>query len=244
MQPENDSYKSSNGKSRNNGMKHAKKKKHARHQKTVETVADLDTMIESSRATVVDDVKRLLQAKENGVPHEELVDEIKRLCRVIIDGCMQDAVIEGCGKHNLLSVLRWGRKATGGVGNKSKKKSKGKKKNRPAPPGEAKDRVKWLRWYRAMYGINGKNEISAELYYAIMVAASSVNFTEILSTAKTEMHFHQNGLAECYSVARKQDPNISYEPPKEERRKKYNPKPSYSQITKKEWGSLYKPARG
>ena len=63
--------------------------------KTSYNVIDLDTMVESDRATVVEDVKKLLEAIERGQTINELRSEIIRLNRVIVDGCLQDVVIEG-----------------------------------------------------------------------------------------------------------------------------------------------------
>lgn len=253
MQPENDSHKSSVGKSHNNGMKHAKKKKHSRHQKTVKTVADLDTMIESGRATVVDDVKRLLQAKENGVPHEELVDEIKRLCRVIIDGCMQDAVIEGCGKEGLKMVLGLARSIRRREKKKEDKRWLSGKGDSDYKRLDNALRNKWLEWFKRKFGSTVKNKTEKQLYEALMMAANYLNFVELQETCISEAQFYQNGLGHCFQIAKnlnfiKLKPPTSKKKstPKNRRKKTQN---SYltsgsPHVTKKDWGSLYKPARG
>ena len=231
MQLENDSHRSNKGKNRNKGTKHAKKKKHNRNQKIVKTVVNLDTMIESGRATVVDDVNSLLNALENGVPIEELKSEILRLHHVIVDGHMQDIVIEGCGKNRLLKVLRKAHSL----------RSKDEKQQKPSSPGINTDRHKWLKWFRGIYGFNGKRYMTEVVYDAIVRAASSVDFTEILTNSKTPDQFHQNGLAECNSIAKNE--NFYQAPPKKRVPKSYVSKSS-PQITRKDWGSVFRPARG
>lgn len=230
-QPNHSSQSDIKGKKRNKGMKHAKKKKHGGHQKFKKTVVDLDTMIESGRATVVDDVNRLIDALNNGVPIEELRTEILRLHHVIVDGHLQDVVIQECGKNNLLSVLKKARKLRGTA----------VKQNKPMSPGVNTDRHKWLKWFRGVYGFNGKSSMSEEIYDAIQIAASSVDFTEILTNSKTADQFHQNGLAECYSLAKRE--NFYREPPKKRSPKPYVSKSS-PQVTRKDWGSIFRPARG
>lgn len=231
MQPENDSHKSSNGKKRNKGIKHPKKKKHSRHQKIIETVADLDIMIESGRATVVDDMKQLISALESGVSIEELKSEVLRLYHVIVDGHLQDIVIEGCGKKKLLNVLKKARNL----------RSKAEKQQKPASPGINTDRHKWLKWFRGLYGFNGKIYMKEEVYDAIQIAASSVDFTDLLAKSKTDDQFHQNGLAECYNIAQRE--KFYQSPPKKRVPKPYVSKSS-PQITRKDWGSIFRPARG
>ena len=218
-------------KNRNNSVKPAKKKKNGRHQKYRKTVVDIDTMIESGRVTVIDDVNRLTDALNNGVPIEELRTEILRLHHVIVDGHLQDIVIQECGKNKLLSVLRKARNL----------RSKEIKQQKPASPGVNTDRHKWLKWFRGVYGFNGKSSMPEEIYDAIQIAASSVDFTDILTNSKTADQFHQNGLAECYSIAKRE--NFYRESPKKRVPKPYVTKSS-PHVTKKDWGSIFRPARG
>ena len=223
-------HKSTNGKNRKKGRKHVKKKKHGQ-KKFIRTVANIDTMIESGRTTVADDVKKLIKAMESGIPMEELNSEILRLHHVIVDGHMQDLVIEKCGKNDLLLVLKKARNL----------RKKDEKQQKHTLPGINTDRHKWLKWFRGKFGINGEMYMTEEVYEAIQIAASSVDFTELLTNSKTISQFYQNGLAECYKIAERE--NFYQSPPKKRVLKNYVTKSS-PHVTRKEWGSLYKPARG
>jgi len=187
-----------------------------------------------AKKRLVDDVNRLIEAMGKGEPIEKHKSEILRLRNLILDNQAQNIVIEGCGKDVLSLVLEWGQKL---------RKYKNKNKSPKDPEKEFLNvvRERWLRWFRGAYGINSKDPMSEDLYFAILSAANYVDFAEVLKTAKTDMHFHQNGLAECYSVAKNEG---FYKSPPTKSRKRSAPKESGSHITRKEWGSAYKPARG
>lgn len=60
---------------------------------------------QSKRATLVEDVKKLIEARESGQTNAQLKCEVMRLHKIIVDGNMQDTVIEECGKESLRKVF-------------------------------------------------------------------------------------------------------------------------------------------
>lgn len=184
-----------------------------------------------SKERCADDVKRLVSAIENGVPAAKLKGELLRLRNLILDNQLQDFVIEKCGKDSLLFILETAQKFR-------KYKSKNEDEDKHESLGTNRDREKWLKWFRGIYGLNGKTPMEEKQYEAFLTAASYINFSELLVASKTDIQFHQNGLADCYSVAKRE--KLLPSPKK----KSSNDKNDHSQDTRKEWGSVFKPARG
>ncbi len=62
---------------------------------------EIDSIIETDKSTLINDVKQLFAALENGQPVEQFKSEIIRLYHVIVDCHMQDVIIEELGEKCL-----------------------------------------------------------------------------------------------------------------------------------------------
>lgn len=67
-------------------------------------------VIESGNKTVVEDVKKIIAAIEQGQSIEQLKSEITRVHMVVVDGHLQGKVIDECGKDVFLKFCRIVRK--------------------------------------------------------------------------------------------------------------------------------------
>lgn len=194
-------------------------------------------------AALVKDVKKLIEAMESGQATDQLKSEVKRLHKIIVDGNFQDIVIEECGEESFRKVFTTARSL-------KPKKKRNKKKTIIAKDvsEEMKEKKKlnkalrknWLRWFENKYYLS----IQYSRYYGIRAAAFTVDFVTLRDSTKTAEEFFQKGLSECTSIAKK----CNYFKGSEENKKDiecktYNMKSS-PHITKKDWGSPYKPARG
>lgn len=218
------------------------------HKKNGIIVADKNSDIEAGKKTVVKDVKRLIEAWEKGQSDDQFNNELNRLYHVIVDGQMEEVVIEGCGKENLKRVLGMAREKRKrekrenerniSLSDKTKKK---KEKKRKEIKDSNKEKERWLRWFRRVYGMNGKSSMSDKLYNAILTAAEDLDFDALRRSCKSDVQFHQNGLSDCYKIAKS---NNFYKTTTNKRvRKNYSLQGS-PYITRKDWGSLFRPARG
>ncbi len=97
-------------------------------------------------------------------------------------------------------------------------------------------REKWLKWFKKKNGENSTSPMENELFKAILKAALKLDFVSLKNKSKTDVQFYQNGLSYCFKLA-------EIEPPKKRVKKDYSIKGS-EYITKKDWGSLYRPGRG
>lgn len=102
-------------------------------------------------------------------------------------------------------------------------------------------RDSWIRWFRGMFGMNGKKNMPEKLFNAIMTAASKLDFIELSKSCKSDAQFYQNGLSDCYKIAKSED---FYKTTRRKRVEKNYSLQGSPYITRKDWGSLYKPGRG
>jgi hypothetical protein len=203
----------------------------------------LSEMEQAKRASLVDDVKRLIEARENGQTNGKLKSEITRLYQIIVEDKLQEVVVEGCGRDSLKKLF--------GMARSIRRKEK-KKKDKQWLSGKSDSqekkldntlRNKWLRWFIGMYGLNGKYDMEKQMYNAIQKSAYYLNFVELQNECSTDAQFYQNGLACCYKIAI----NLKIYKPAPKRRKRTQNSNSITgspHITRKDWGSAYRPARG
>lgn len=181
----------------------------------------------------VDYVKSLMSILENGEPIVKKKRVVLRLRKTILNNQLQEFFIEQYGEDTLSFVLETAEKFM-------KYQNMNEFEAKPTTHGTDKDRNAWLRWFDKTYGIDGERPMEEEWYKVMRAAAKSVNFTEVKAKSKSKSIFFLNGFSECCKVA-----NIGsyHEPPKKKRNGNYS-RGSYSQDTRKEWGSVFKPARG
>lgn len=217
--------------------------KKSSHRKNGIIVADRNSDIEAGKRTVVEDVKRLIEAWEKGQSDDQFKNELNRLYHVIIDGQMEEVVRDECGEEILKKVL--------GMACKKRRRKKkeneriislsDKTKKKKEINDSNKEKELWLRWFRRVYGMNGKSSMSDKLYNAILTAAEDLDFVALSRSCKSDVQFHQNGLSECYKIAKSN--NFYKTTTKKSARKNYSLQGS-PYITRKDWGSLFRPARG
>jgi hypothetical protein len=220
-----------------------------------DAITHLNEVEQSNRAAIVEDVKKLIEARESGQTNAQLKSEIIRLHRVIVEGHLQDVVIEGCGKEGLKKVFGMARSIR-----RSEKKKEDKQWLSGKGDSEYKKldntlRNKWLEWHKGKFKSTANNKTRKRLYNAIRKAANYLNFVELQEACVSEEQFYQNGLDRCYKIAVNWKffnpaPAASSTPKKKsppKRRKKTQDSYITSgspHVTKKDWGSPYKPARG
>ena len=195
------------------------------------------------QAALVKDVKKLIEAMENGQTSAQLKSEVTRLHKIIVDGNLQDIVIEECGEESYRKVF-----TTARIIKPKKKGNKKKTKIAKDVSDEEKEKKKlnkalrknWLKWFENKYYLS----IQDSRYYGIRAAAYTLDFVTLRDSTKTAEEFFQKGLSECICVAKKCNYfKESVENKKEVEYKTYSKKSS-PHITRKDWGSPYKPARG
>ncbi len=232
-----------------------KKKKRHHKVKKDDTHACLSDIAPSDKTAIVEDVKKLIESRESGQTNAQLKSEIIRLHRVIVEGHLQDVVIEGCGKEGLKKVLGMARSIR-----RSEKKKEDKQRLSGKGDSEYKKldstlRNKWLEWHKGKFKSTANNKTRKQLYNAVRKAANYLNFVELQETCVSEEQFYRNGLDCCYKIAVNWKffnltPTSSSTPKKKsspKRRKKTQDSYITSgspHVTKKVWGSPYKPARG
>jgi hypothetical protein len=228
-------------------------KNNPQKEKKGDAITHLNEAEQSNRAAIVEDVKKLMEAKATGKTREQLKSEIIRLHRVIVESHLQGVVIEGCGKEGLKMVLGLARSIRRREKKKGDKKWLSGKGDSDYKKLDNALRNKWLEWFKRKFGSTVKNKTEKQLYEALMMAANYLNFVELQEACISEAQFYQNGLGHCFQIAKnlnfiKLKPPTSKKKstPKNRRKKTQN---SYltsgsPHVTKKDWGSLYKPARG
>ena len=77
--------------------------------------------------------------------------------------------------------------------------------------------------------------------YTITTYASKLDFIELSKSCKSDAQFYQNGLSDCYKIAKSED---FYKTTRRKRVEKNYSLQGSPYITRKDWGSLYKPGRG
>lgn len=216
-------------------------------------ITHLNEAEQTNKAAIVEDVKKLMEAKASGQTREQLKGEIIRLHRVIVEGHLQGAVIEGCGKEGLKMVLGLARSIRRREKKKEDKQWLSGKGDSDYKKLDNTLRTKWLAWFKRKFGSTVKNKTEKQLYDALMKAANYLNFVELQEACISEAQFYQNGLGHCFQIAKNlnfiklKTPATKKESTPKKRRN--NTQDSYltsgsPHVTKKDWGSLYKPARG
>lgn len=198
---------------------------------------------QARRATLIEDVKKLIEARESGQTNAQLKSEVMRLHQIIVDGHLQDLVIEECGEESLKKLF--------GMARSIRRKEK-KKKDKQWLSGKSDSqekkldntlRKKWLRWFIGMYGLNGKCDMEKQMYDAIQKSAYYLNFVELQNECDNDAQFYQNGLARCYKIAI----NLKIYKPAPKRKKRTQSSNNITgspHIIRKDWGSAYRPGRG
>ena len=223
------------------------KKKNNRHKaKKGNPSVKLSEMAQSDRDAIVEDVKKLIKAKENGQTNVQLKNEIIRLHQIIIDGHLQDVVAERCGEESLRKVFTMARSLR-----RREKKKKDKqlllgKEDSDYKKLDNKLRIQWLGWFKGKFGSIIKNKKEKDMYAAVRKAAYYLNFVELQEVCQTEDEFNKNGLVRCLKIA------INFKffnPTHLTPKRKKTTQDSYittgsPHITRKEWGSPFRPARG
>ena len=220
-------------------------KKKNKHRKKKEIVKDvnLSQNDQSDLAAIMEDVKKLIEAREGGQTNNQLKDEIKRLHQIVIDGQLQDVVVEAVGKEGLRKLFTMARSIRRREKKKEDKQCLSGKSDSEEKKLDNKLRKKWLRWFVGMYGLNGKHDMEKQMYKAIQKSAYYLNFVELQNECSTDAQFYQNGLACCYKIAI----NLKIYKPAPKRRKKTQSSNTITgspHITRKDWGSPFRPARG
>ncbi|MCR5040403.1 MAG: hypothetical protein K6A94_13850 [Bacteroidales bacterium] len=112
-------------------------------------------------------------------------------------------------------------------------------------------RDKWLEWFKGMYGPNGTTNMDRRLYNAIRKSAFYLNFVELQGECGTDARFFQTGLERCQKIAINlkiyKTSNASNKKPKPKKKNKTQTENTITgspHVTRKDWGSAYKPARG
>lgn len=197
----------------------AKKTPKAKAESTPPTQASIKHL------NTIEEVKRLIEAKENGNTVEELKYDILRLRHIIVSKKLQNRIINECGRENLLWILY-----------KAKKISKSRDSlNRTL-------RDSWVKWFKENYEALRNSHLKETPYNEkIQRTAGFVDFIEIMASSETENCFFLNGLKKCESVAKTKH---FYRAPKQRNENKTYVMKASPLDTRKAWGSLYKPARG
>lgn len=207
---------------------------------------------QSKRATLVNDVKKLIEARESGQTNAQLKCEVMRLYKIIVDDHLQEIVIEECGKESLRKVFTMARSLRRLAKKKWDKQWLSEKNDTPENRLDNALRDKWLEWFKGMYNPNGVSNMDRRLYNAIRKSAFYLNFVELQNECGTEARFFQTGLERCQKIALNlkifKTPNNKPKPKQQKKKKKStqtnNTIMGSPHITKKDWGSPYKPARG
>lgn len=183
------------------------------------------TQASTKHLKTIEEVKRIIEAKENGSTVEELKYYILRLRHLIVSNRLQNKIINECGRENLLWILY-----------KAKKISKSRDSlNRTL-------RDSWVKWFKENYDALRKSHLKESPYNEkIQRTAGFVDFVEIMESSETENSFFLNGLKKCESVAKTKH---FYSAPRQTNESKTYVMKSSPLDTRKAWGSPYKPARG
>ncbi|MCR4849574.1 MAG: hypothetical protein K5920_12090 [Bacteroidales bacterium] len=173
----------------------------------------------------IEEVKRLIEAKENGSTVEELKYDILRLRQIIVSNKLQSKIINECGRENLLWILY-----------KAKKYSNSRDSlNRTL-------RDSWVKWFKENYETLRNSHLKEPPYNEkIQRTAGFVDFVEIMESSESENSFFLNGLKKCESVAKTKH---FYSAPKQRNENKTYVMKASPLDTRKAWGSPYRPARG
>ena len=173
----------------------------------------------------IEEVKRLIEAKENGSTVEELKYDILRLRHIIVSNKLQSKIINECGRENLLWILY-----------KAKKYSNSRDSlNRTL-------RDSWVKWFKENYETLRNSHLKEPPYNEkIQRTAGFVDFVEIMESSESENSFFLNGLKKCESVAKTKH---FYSAPKQRNENKTYVMKASPLDTRKAWGSPYRPARG
>lgn len=229
-------------------------KKKNKHRKRKETVKDVNpSQIDpSDRAVIVEDVKRLIEARESGQTNSQLKSEVTRLYQKIVDDHLQDIVIEECGEESLRKVFTMARSLRRAVKKKEDKQSLSSKGDSDYKKLDNTLRNKWLEWFKRKFGSVVKNKTEKQLFDALGKAANYLNFVELQEACISEVQFYQNGLGHCFQIAKNLNlikfkpstPKKGSTPPKRKKTQNSYLTSGSPHVTKKDWGSAYKPARG
>lgn len=183
------------------------------------------TQVSTKHLKTIEEIKRIIEAKENGSTVEELKYNILRLRYLIVSNKLQDRIINECGRENLLWILY-----------KAKKISNLQ---------DSLNRIlcdSWIKWFNENHDVLSKSHLNGMPYNEIIQrTAGFVDFVEIMESSETEKCFFLNGLKKCESVAKTK---YFYTAPKQRNESKKYVRKASPHITRKEWGSPYKPARG
>lgn len=183
------------------------------------------TQASTKHLNTIEEVKRLIEAKENGSTVEELKYDILRLRHVIVSNKLQSKIINECGRENLLWILY-----------KAKKYSNSRDSlNRTL-------RDSWVKWFKENYEALRNSHLKETPYNEkIQRTAGFVDFVEIMESSESENSFFLNGLKKCESVAKTKH---FYSAPKQRNENKTYVMKASPLDTRKAWGSPYRPARG
>lgn len=215
-------------------------------------IQHLNEAEQSDRAAIVEDVKKLMEARESGQTNAQLKCEVMRLHKIIVDGNLQDIVIEECGKESLRKLFTMARSLRRLAKKKWDKQWLSEKNDTPDNRLDNALRDKWLQWFKGMYGPNGTTNMDRRLYNAIRKSAFYLNFVELQNECGTDARFFQTGLERCQKIATNlkiyKISNTSNKKPKPKKKRNNtqteNTITGSPHITRKDWGSAYRPARG
>ena len=229
-----------------------KNEKDNRHKvKKCNTNTDVNKNVEADIVTIVEDVKKLIEARESGLTNAQLKSEVMRLRQIIVDGHLQDIVVEECGKESLKKVFTMARSLRRAAKKKWDKQWLTEKNDTPENRLDKALRDKWLEWLKGMYGPNGATNMERRLYNAIRKSAYYLNYVELMNECGVEARFFQTGLERCQKIAINlkiyKTSNTSNNKPKLEKKKRTRTNNAITgspHITRKDWGSAYRPGRG
>lgn len=173
----------------------------------------------------IEEVKRIIEAKENGSTVEEMKYYILRLRHLIVSKKLQNRIINECGRENLLWILY-----------------KAKKMCHSRDSLNSTLRNSWVKWFKENYDELRKSHLKETSYNEkIQRTSGFVDFVEIMESSESENSFFLNGLKKCESVAKTKH---FYSAPKQRNESKTYVMKVSPLDTRKAWGSLFRPARG
>lgn len=183
------------------------------------------TQASTKHIEIVEEVKRIIQAKENGSTIEEMKYYIMRLRHLIVSKKLQNRIINECGRESLLWILY-----------------KAKNMSKSYDSLNSTLRNSWLKWFKENYDAIRKSHLKETSdKEKIQRTSGFVDFVEIMVSSESENSFFLNGLKKCESVAKTKH---FYSSPKPRIESKTYVMKTSPLDTRKAWGSPYRPARG